>query len=351
MLVLLVVGVVAFWDDDVPAAVAGSSVPANAIPLAVLGDSTSHSYQDLTAFPPGTPLRGGKFHARTFQWTEVLARLRGNEIDLGPWVAWGQPGGIAFMRESIGLPTSRAPRKEDYLYNFANSGAACKNLMGERLGQRFRQVPRLVALMNREPERWRRGVVVIYMGGNNWNGWLDLQSRDPLAAELRETIDYCTQQIRAAITLIHASHPSTRILLVGLVNQADDPENLAKYRSSIATANIKKSLANANAELRKIAEADRQRITFADINDWFSQRWGERSPNGDPDYNTVTISPGLRVTNTGGDSPSHTVLSDGHWGVVPNAIWAQSFVAQLREAFGLPLTPISNEELARFLAG
>jgi len=347
---LLGAGAVAAWRDDAPSqAVAAPSTAANAIPLAVLGDSTSHSYQDRTAFPPGTRERGGTFHASTFQWTEVLARLRGNELDLGPWVQWGQPGWFAFAREFIGLPASRAPRKEDYLYNFANSGASCKNLMGDQFGQRFRQAPRLVTLMNQEPERWRRGVVVIYIGANNWSGWLDLQSRDPAAPELRRTIDYCTQQIRAAIDLIHASHPSTRILLVGLVNQADDPENFDKFRSAAATANIKKALAGANAELRKIADADPQRISFADIDDWFVQRWGQRGSAGEPAYKTVTIGPRLRVTNSGGDEPNHTVLRDGHWGVAANAIWAQSFVARLREGFGLALTPISDEEVARFL--
>lgn len=351
VLALLAFGVVASSGGSAPPAVATSPVSENLIPLAVLGDSTSHSYQDRVAFPPGTRERGGAFHASTFQWTEVLARLRGNELDLGPWVLWGEPGGIALARELIGLRASRSPRKEDYLYNFANSGAACKNLMGDRLGQRYRQAPRLVTLMDREPERWRHGVVVIYIGANDWNVWLDLQSRDPSAPELRETMDYCTQQIRAAIALIHASHPSTRILLVSLVNQADDPENFDKYRDAAAMANIRKSLAGANAELRKIADADPRRIAIADINQYFLERWGQRGPNGEPLYKTVAIGSKLRVTNSEGDTPEHTVLRDDHWGVAANAIWAQSFVARLREAFGLDLTPISDEELARFLAG
>lgn len=350
VLAVLAVGVVAAWSDGVPPVAAVPSALANTIPLAVLGDSNSHSYQDRTAFPAGTRERGGALRSRTFQWTEVLARLRGDEIDIGPWVLWGQPGWVALARELIGLSASRAPQKEDYLYNFANSGAACKNLMGERFGQRFRQAPRLVALMNREAERWRRGVVVISIGANDWNAWLDLQSRDPSAPELRRTIDYCTHQISAAISLIHASHPSTRILLVGLRTGADDPDNFDKYRSSFAMANIKKALAGANAELRKIALADPQRIAFLDVEAWFVQRWGERGPNGEPTYKTVTIAPNLRVTNTAGDEPNNAVLSDGHAGVAANAMRAQSLVLQLHEDFGLALTPISNEEVARLLA-
>ncbi|MBT2325245.1 SGNH/GDSL hydrolase family protein [Variovorax paradoxus] len=350
VLAVLTVSVVAAWGDGVPATVVVPSASANTIPLAVLGDSNSHSYQDRTAFPSGTRERGGALHSRTFQWTEVLARLRGDEIDIGPWVLWGRPGVVAFARELIGLPASRAPQKEDYLYNFANSGAACKNLMGERFGQRFRQAPRLVALMNQEAERWRHGVVVISIGANDWSAWLDLQSRDPSAPELRRTIDYCTHQISVAISLIHASHPSTRILLVGWRTGADDPDSFDKYRSSFAMANIKKALAGANAELRKIALADPQRIAFLDVEAWFVQRWGERGPNGEPTYKTVTIAPDLRVTNTAGDEPNNAVLNDGHAGVAANAMRAQSLVAQLREDFGLTLTPISDEEVARFLA-
>ncbi|KWT97299.1 hypothetical protein APY03_1674 [Variovorax sp. WDL1] len=351
LLAVLAVGVGAVLGDRVQAGAAVPAVSVNAVPLAVLGDSNSHSYQDRTAFPPGTRERGGALHSRTFQWTEVLARLRGNEIDIGPWVLWGRPGLVALARELIGLPTSRAPQKEDYLYNFANSGAACKNLMGDRFGQRFRQAPRLVALMNQEAERWRRGVVVISIGANDWNAWLELQSRDPSAPELRRTIDYCSVQISAAISLIHDAHPQTRILIVGLRSGADDPGNFDRYRSGRSMANIKKALAGANARLREIALADSQRIAFLDVEAWFAQRWGGRGPDGEPAYKTATIGPNLHVTNTSGDEPNNAVLNDGHAGSAANALRAQSLVVQLREHFGLALTPISDEEVARFLAG
>ena len=107
---------------------ARSASASSAIPLAVVGDSNSHSYQDNVWFPADTTERGGALRSRTFQWTEVLARLRGHQLDQGPWMPWGRPGVVALAREWMGLSGGRAPRKEDYLYNFANSGAACKNL-------------------------------------------------------------------------------------------------------------------------------------------------------------------------------------------------------------------------------
>ena len=106
-----------------------AAAPAGSIPMAVIGDSNSHSYRDSISFPPGSRERGGALRGRNLQWVEIVARLRGGQLDPGPWVAWGRSGNVAWLRESIGLSAGRAPRKEDYLYNFANSGAACKHLI------------------------------------------------------------------------------------------------------------------------------------------------------------------------------------------------------------------------------
>ncbi|MBU2287679.1 MAG: SGNH/GDSL hydrolase family protein, partial [Gammaproteobacteria bacterium] len=193
------------WGDGTSADALTSRTPApSSVALAVLGDSNSHSYQDYVWFPAASNERGGTRRARTFQWTEVLARMRGQELDLGPWKKWGRPGVVARAREFLGMDGGRAPKKEDYLFNFANSGASCKNLMGGR----FRQAPRLVELMDRSPERWKNGVVVIRIGLNNWQGLLDVQAQDPNSAQSQAAIDYCSEQIGDAIALIRKSHPT-----------------------------------------------------------------------------------------------------------------------------------------------
>jgi hypothetical protein len=333
------------WSDGMPKDVSSSRAAApGAIPLAVLGDSNSHSYQDHAWFPADTTERGGALRPHTFQWTEVLARLRGQQLDLGPWVRWGRPGVVALAREWVGLPGGRAPKKEDYLYNFANSGAACKNLMGGR----FRQAPRLLALMNEDPERWARGVVVIRIGLNNWAGLVDLQASDPAAPQLREVTAYCAGEIGSAVALIRSAHPSTRILLVGIPNEADDPANFERWRSAAEIRNIRSALDGFNAAIRRLAEGDARTAYFDDVA-WFQSHWGSRDAEGRPAYKAVELGPALRVTNTQGDDPRNAVLADRHPGLVWNALWAQALVARLREAFGLPLTPISDEELLRFL--
>ncbi|VTU35416.1 hypothetical protein E5CHR_04058 [Variovorax sp. PBL-E5] len=315
-----------------------------AIPIAVMGDSNSHSYQDSISFPPGSADRGGALRPNTFQWTEVLARLRGKELDSGPWVRWGRPGVVARGRELLGLNGARAPKKEDYLYNFANSGATCNNLMESRM----RQAPRLVELMDQEPERWKRGVVVIRMGLNNWSGLLDLQAHDPKAPGVRAVIDYCAGEIQRTIALIHATHPTTRVLVVGIANETDDPEQFDRYQSASATVNLRIALDDFNAALRQLTVGD-PRLAYFDDLAWFERLWGSRTADGKPIYKTVAIGPTLRVTNTAGDDPHNALVGDHHAGLVWNALWAQSLVARLREAFGLPLTPISDDEIRRFV--
>ena len=79
----------------------------------------------------------------TFQWTEFVARLRANQIDMGEWNRWGTLPRIAELLSALGLE-GRAPRKEDYRYNFAISGAECQELTEGRT----RQAQRLVYLMD-----------------------------------------------------------------------------------------------------------------------------------------------------------------------------------------------------------
>ncbi|MDB5732847.1 MAG: hypothetical protein JWQ03_2742 [Variovorax sp.] len=316
---------------------------ASAVPLAVLGDSNSHSYQDNVSFRPGARERGGALRPRTLQWTEVLARLRGREIDLGEWGTWGHAGAVAQGRELLGLRGDRAPRKADYLYNFANSGAGCRDLTEGR----FRQAPRLLALMGDEPERWRRGVVVIRIGLNDWGGLLDLQSREPAAPPVRAATATCADRIRQTLALIHAAHPETRVVIVGIGNEADDPAQFDKWRSGAEMANIKTALASFNGALRQLA-AGNARVSFFDDLAWFEKLWGTRDAQGRPAYKTVALG-SLRVTNTAGDDPRNALVADHHAGLVWNALWAQALVIHLRDAFGLPLTPIGDKELAGFV--
>lgn len=201
--------------------------------------------------------------------------------------------------------------------------------------------------MDHDPGRWRNGVVVIRIGNNDWAAVLDDQARDPKAPTVRAAAAYCAEQIGTAIRLIHDAHPGTRILLVGTDNGANDPSAHEKH-SAAALANIQAAFDDFNAQLRALAESDK-RIAFFDLGAWFRNLWGTRSSDSTSAFKTVVIGETLQVTNTFGDEPNNAELADHHSGSAWNALLAQSFVIRLREAFGLPLTPISDEELARFV--
>ncbi|RZL48205.1 MAG: SGNH/GDSL hydrolase family protein [Variovorax sp.] len=326
---------------------AASAARTSAIPVAVLGDSNSHAYQDGIAFPPGSGARGGAFHASTLQWTEVLARLRGDEIDLGPWVEWGRSGIRARAGTVLGLPLGRVPRKQDHLHNFAVSGAICSHLTDGTQ----RQAQRLAALMAGDAERWRRGVVVIRIGLNDWAGLMDAQARTPDAAdapETRDTIARCTGHMAEAIRQVRAVQPDVRIVLVGVANEAADPETFGQWNSRAEMSRIDAALKRFNEAIETLAEAT-PRTVFFDDDAWVRKTWGSRDADGRPAYGTVAIGSALRVTNTTGDAPEHAVLADHHSGLVYNTLWTRSFVERLREGFGLPLTPVGDAEVARFV--
>ena len=320
-----------------------SAMPAGGkISLAVMGDSNSLSYRDHLSLP-GPEQRGGPYRGRTLQWGEVIAQLRADEIDPGPWETSGVSNPRLRWLEVFGLPVVRAPRKEDFRYNFANNGADSAQLMTTRV----RQAPRLVAMMDREPERWRRGVVVIRIGGANLSGMMDLQARMPGAPAVRAVIEAGLQAYREAIALIRRTHPQTHIVLVNAFEDSQEPEVFDRWQSGEEIRRIARMYDEHDDGLRAIV-AEVPHTSFFDDRAWFRQRWGARDADGKPAFGTVTVGP-LRVRHALGDSPEHSLLADNHNGLVWNVLWAQSLVLHLRDVAGLPVTPISDAEVERLV--
>ncbi|MFM0094523.1 SGNH/GDSL hydrolase family protein [Paraburkholderia nemoris] len=328
-----------------PVAVAAESeLSSGRIRFAVLGDSDSQSYHDtLMLGDPG--MRGGPWRATTWQWTEVLAQLRGDRIDLGKWGAWGTGKYRAFTEEAFGFP-ARTPPKEDYRYDFAVNGASCSQLMGHTQ----RQAIRLVDLMDTEPQAWRGGIVLIRIGVNDigQHDVLDELSRNPTASRPTALINACTKVIGEAVALIRGHHPDTYIVLVGVLSNADWSVEFDNWQSAREIANIDAGMDRFDNGLRKLAAADRH-VYFLDDRAWFRSLWGERDDQGRPRYKTVRLSPGWAITNTSADDPHNAVTSDGHAGVVWNTLWTQHLVSSLNAAFGLQLKSITDAEVIGFL--
>ncbi|CAG9224158.1 conserved exported hypothetical protein [Paraburkholderia tropica] len=318
-------------------AVSGSPASAGRVNIAVLGDSDSQSYYDGQ--------RGGAWRATTWQWTEVLARLRGDQIDFGKWGVWGSNKYEAYVADKLGLG-ARSPRKTDYQYNFAVSGASCEQLMGRSQ----RQARRLVALMDTDPQAWSHAVVLIRIGVNDigQHDILDAWAHDRNAARPAAVTDACISAVGEAVGLIRSHHPQTRIVLVGVLSNADWSVEFDHWQSAAEIANIDAGLDRYDNGLRKLAAAN-DNVVFLDDRAWFRSLWGERDDQGRPVYKTVRLAPGWAITNTDGDDPHNAVLADGHAGVVWNTLWAQHLVGTLNAAFGLHIEPITDAQVIGFL--
>ena len=313
------------------------------VAIAVLGDSDSQGYRDMTWNPP--PARGGAYRNITLQWTESLARLRADQIDLGDVDWWGARGKIAHALSWIGV-SRRIPRKYDHQYNFAFGGASSRDLI-EGVNC---QAPQLLALMNRDPQRWRRGAVIIRIGIIDLGGDTILRqmAKDPDAPSVTRTIATCSSRIAKAIDMIQARHPETRFMIVGVINNSDCPPNSERPMPLADLANTERALDRFDNAMRELAARD-QRITFFDDRSWFRSRWGGRSPDGKPNYKPYQMGDSICVTHASGDAPSNSVLADKHAGLVLNTLWSQSVSNVLAAEMALAIDPIQDDEVVRFL--
>lgn len=319
---------------------------AGPLAFAVLGDSGSHAYQDDISFPPGTAMRGGPLRRHTFQWTEVLARLRPESIDPGAWGTWGQRRELLWLRRVAGL-TWRGPRKQDYRYNFARSGAECDAL----LDARYPQVPQLLTVMDEDPARWRGGVIVIAIGVNSYGSKADLDalSRDPDDPVVQGKISGCVRAIAESVRMLRQRHPDTRIVVFGADNGAHWPPNFDRWRSAKAIRNIDLALDRFDDGLRALERRDPM-VAMFESRRWLVERWGSRDDRGEPAYRPVRIGTQLLVTNSLGDGPEHAYVADGHAGLVLNALWAQSIVEFLDTRFNAGIPRVGDDEVARLVA-
>lgn len=315
------------------------------VSLAVLGDSDSHAYHDSLFFPHGSVKRGGAYRPTTWQWTELLQRLRGRQLDQGAWGVHGTRGAVARANRWLGRE-GRSPAKQDYHYNFALSGADCNDL----LTGYSQQARALLSLMDQEPVRWRNGVVLIRIGVNSFGDARDLEqlAHDPRAPAVQEKIAACVQAIQDSVALLRGHHPSVRIVLVGIFNNANWPNYLDRWHDPAQLANIDEGLDVFDHALAGMARAD-PRIAFFDDRAWFAARWGSRDGQGRPAYRDLVLG-NLRVRNEAGDGQEHAVLADGHAGSAWNAEWARALVDLMNARFQLAITPISRTEVVAALS-
>ena len=303
----------------------------------VLGDSDSHSYHD----DQGDLVRGGRFAAVTYNWLEAWARLRPQEIDPGAYRVAGDRRMAARMKTLLGRPT-RTPRKRDFDYNFAFSGAQCASLT-EQWPQQAEQARMRLQM---EPGPWRRGVVFIRIGINDFGQAHHLTAwvRDPDAGLAR--VADCLAAIRSAVAALRAASDAP-IVLVGVAREFELPLPAFEGWSAAEASQAERVLAAFDDGLAAIAREGR-RILFVDDHAWFRRRFGSRLSG---DLQDAARIADIAVFNALSDDPHSLHLADRHAGTIAGGLFAQSVVPRLNAAWGLGLTDLSDAEIVALTIG
>lgn len=314
--------------------------------LAVLGDSDSHAFHDAISLKFGTAeARGGQQQASTWQWTEMLAQLRPQDIDQGPFGEVGSGGMVAWARRNL-MGTVLRHRKEDFRYNFAVSGAGCSALGDENSGQ----VAAMLQELNQYPDAWKKlpAVVVIRIGINDLGTRERLQAFSTPAGAQDGTARAaaCADAVGVAVKALKARYPNLHIILVGVLNNVDWPPIHQNYQDPQSLGHIAAVLDVYDRRLRELANKT-EGVEFFDDRAFFRHYFGARDAAGKPAYKGVSLGGKREVKVTQGDEPFNAVIGDGHAGTVWNGLWAAALVERLNRIPGVNIRPIEHREIAR----
>jgi hypothetical protein len=307
--------------------------------LAVLGDSDSHSYRDAI-----TGLRrGGDYHDVAYQWTEILARVRPEFLDQGEYTAWGSRAILARARDLLGLE-AKTPRKQDFRWNYAWSGARCASLTSAWPWQ-----ARWVATSLRaDPEAWADGLVLVKIGVNDLGQrrHLDAYAATGLRDAERAVIAGCAREIGTALDMIRAASPTVRVLVVGVADDSSWPPETTPQRSAEEVARIRAVLNAYDDALRSLV-AERAGMAFMDDRAWYYEHFADRDSAGNSQPSSISFGGRTPVTNSQGDAPNNLMLADGHAGTVANGLWVRHLIRTLDRELGFEIPEISDADIAR----
>jgi phospholipase/lecithinase/hemolysin len=283
------------------------STPALSGGIGILGDSTSDEYRADDA-------RGGEYADVTLNWVEQLARTRG--LDFGKWGTWD------------------APRRTGYEYNWARTGATIDTMLssGQHTG------------LAQQVAEGKVSYVVIWIGNNDFhlkNGPYEAIYSGQLSdEELQKSTDGMVKKITTAMdTILQAG--DVKMGLLTITDQGMAPE----ARILFPDADKRQRVTNVINELNaRIAEAARERgVIVIDSNAVGKALFARVDMLGSLEFGSEKIS-----VLTKGDEPHHLQLADniGHAGTVLSGIIANAvFIQPFDEAFGLDITPLTDEEI------
>ncbi|MFV1872008.1 MAG: hypothetical protein ACMZ64_01605 [Oleiphilus sp.] len=309
--------------------------PSSAIPIAVLGDSDSHSYRDKF----DNKARGGEYHDVTFNWPALWDRFRSDEVNLGRFDEWGESYRLARIKYWLGLP-ARAPKKLDFEYNYAVSGLRCESL----LASWPYQAKWLIQRLQRSPEFWQKGIVIIRIGVNDLGSTEQLirWSKTGLDEMASKTVSSCTKHISETIEAILTAHPTIKVTVMGMCRSCNLTDTYKVWPDIENIQNRDAVMSAYDQDLEGFA-SNQQRVLFIDDVQWLKQRYGDRYSE-TMSFETK-LAEQVDIYSKAGDHPSNLILSDLHSGTVYNAFWLNNLIGQMNNGFDLRLTPINEKDV------
>lgn len=279
--------------------------------LAVLGDSTQDEYQ------VDNP-RGEEYNPTTFNWVELLVRVRG--LNLGEW---GQRA---------------EPRRGGYAFNWARSGATSDQMLsaGQHTGARDQvlagEVSHAVIQIGINDFYFSGLGLAIYEGTI---GGGELQARLDQIVEHIITAAQTLQATGRCAVLVAATQDYLTLPVV--------PELYQTYQDPAGRQRFVDAVAYINSRLAKLS-AD-EGVAYFDFNTAYLAEINRRL-----DAQGYLIVGGERIDlRTRGNNPRFGLIDDGyiHPGTVLSSLYVNVYVEAFNRSFGTAIAPLSDEEILR----
>lgn len=293
----------------------------NRIPVAVLGDSDSHSFADRF-----DNVRGGEFGEVSYNWTQLWNLLYPEEVEQGTMGVWGTHYAIARVMYRLGL-RAKAPRKFDFQHNYAYSGQGCDSL----LHNWPYQARWLQQTLRRDQDYWHNGLVIIRIGINDFAQYRHYgQWRETgLDNDSRSIVKACIDAIIETTEILLGSHEGVTVAISGVVrnynahpptgNEFSQPD-LDDYRL------VEEVLNYFDSELQQYSHS-RPRVAFFDDKYWLASLFGDKAAGQHREF--AMIDDRFRVNYGSGDHPENIVLADLHGGTIYNGLWLRNMLQQI----------------------
>jgi len=298
------------------------------MPVAVLGDSDSHSYRDSY----DNKARGGKYHDYSYNWIELWSRLAKDEINPGQWGTWGSHYRIARLKNTLMLK-SRSPKKLDYEYNYAVSGLRCRSLLNDWPYQG----KWLLNEIRSNNDYWDNGIVIIKIGYNDIGKTSDLKKwkNSGLNTESSALVSSCTDSIITMSDSILAMSPNVKISIAGVARTYNFMDEWDEKLDEEGIKNIEEVLSDFDSRLKQYA-TDQARVAYIDDHLWFNKIFGsQESKDLKP---RVKFSQGVELINASGDEPINMLLRDHHTGTLYNGLWINHLITEINRQLNLTLS-------------